>query len=182
MIHEMLSKLREQQTQDSRRDAWCKTELANTQTSKASKSTRADKLKTRMLAMNAELASLKSEIATGREEITNMRETLSAATLQRNKEQEKATDQRVLKEALVVLKRVYGESPVVKSDKHGYTAKSQGSSVVSLLQVSLENFAELEEETSASEKQAAADFKEMESTTQVRLATFEKERQCAAQI
>lgn len=183
MIHEMLSKLREQQTQDSRRDAWCKTELANTQTSKASKSTRADKLKTRMLAMNAELASLKSEIATGREEITNMRETLSAATLQRNKEQEKARsdvimyeeDQRVLKEALVVLKRVYGESPVVKSDKHGYTAKSQGSSVVSLLQVSLENFAELEEETSASEKQAAADFKEMESTTQVRLATFEKD-------
>ncbi|CAK9063544.1 Hypothetical protein SCF082_LOCUS32887 [Durusdinium trenchii] len=121
MIHEMLSKLREQQTQDSRRDAWCKTELANTQTSKAW-----------------------------------------------------VPDQRVLKEALVVLKRVYGESPVVVVNLM-HSNLFGGSSVVSLLQVSLENFAELEEETSASEKQAAADFKEMESTTQVRLATFEKD-------
>jgi len=35
MIHDMLSKLQEQQAQDSRRDAWCKAELANTHESKA---------------------------------------------------------------------------------------------------------------------------------------------------
>ena len=35
MIHDMLSKLQEQQAQDSRRDAWCKAELANTRESKA---------------------------------------------------------------------------------------------------------------------------------------------------
>ena len=35
MIHDMLSKLQEQQAQDSRRDAWCKAEVASTRQSKA---------------------------------------------------------------------------------------------------------------------------------------------------
>jgi len=182
MIHDMLSKLQEQQAQDSRRDAWCKAEVASTRQSKASKATRLDKLKTKMLATNAELASLKSDIATGKEEIGVMKEALGAAKLQRQKEKQKAKsdmimyeeDQRVLKEALVVLKKVYGEAPV-QGDKHGYKAKAQGSGVVSLLQVSMDNFAELEEETRSGEKQAAVDFQEMESATQIRLATFQKD-------
>mmetsp|Transcript_85683 Transcript_85683/g.135987 ORF Transcript_85683/g.135987 Transcript_85683/m.135987 type:complete len:528 (+) Transcript_85683:17-1600(+) len=91
MIHDMLSKLQEQQAQDSRRDAWCKAELANTRESKASKTARADKMKTKMLAINAELASLKSDIATGKEEIGVMKEALTAAKLQRQKEKQKAT-------------------------------------------------------------------------------------------
>ena len=35
MIWQMLSKLREQQAQDSRRDEWCKKEMANTKVSEA---------------------------------------------------------------------------------------------------------------------------------------------------
>eukprot|EP00434_Breviolum_minutum_P037149 symbB.v1.2.032929.t1/scaffold4023.1/size46150/2 len=175
MIHDMLSKLQEQQAQDSRRDAWCKAEVASTRQSKASKATRLDKLKTKMLATNAELASLKSDIATGKEEIGVMKEALGAAKLQRQKEKQKAKsdmimyeeDQRVLKEALVVLKKVYGEAPV-QGDKHGYKAKAQGP-------FSMDNFAELEEETRSGEKQAAVDFQEMESATQIRLATFQKD-------
>lgn len=182
MIHDMLSKLQEQQAQDSRRDAWCKAELANTRESKASKTARADKMKTKMLAINAELASLKSDIATGKEEIGVMKEALTAAKLQRQKEKQKATsdlimyeeDQRVLKEAMSVLQEVYDEA-LVKGDKHGYKAKAQGSGVVSLLQVSMDNFAELEEETRTAEKKASADFQEMESATQIRLATFQKD-------
>lgn len=182
MIHDMLSKLQEQQAQDSRRDAWCKAELANTRESKASKTARAEKMKTKMLAINAELASLKSDIATGKEEIGVMKEALTAAKLQRQKEKQKATsdlimyeeDQRVLKEAMSVLQEVYDEAPV-KGDKHGYKAKAQGSGVVSLLQVSMDNFAELEEETRKAEKKAYADFQEMESATQIRLATFQKD-------
>lgn len=182
MIHDMLSKLQEQQAQDSRRDAWCKAELANTRESKASKTARAEKMKTKMLAINAELASLKSDIATGKEEIGVMKEALTAAKLQRQKEKQKATsdlimyeeDQRVLKEAMSVLQEVYDEAPV-KGDKHGYKAKAQGSGVVSLLQVSMDNFAELEEETRTAEKKASADFQEMESATQIRLATFQKD-------
>lgn len=182
MIHDMLSKLQEQQAQDSRRDAWCKAELANTRESKASKTARADKMKTKMLAINAELASLKSDIATGKEEIGVMKEALTAAKLQRQKEKQKATsdlimyeeDQRVLEEAMSVLQEVYDEA-LVKGDKHGYKAKAQGSGVVSLLQVSMDNFAELEEETRTAEKKASADFQEMESATQIRLATFQKD-------
>eukprot|EP00437_Effrenium_voratum_P038767 CAMPEP_0181478916 /NCGR_PEP_ID=MMETSP1110-20121109/43004_1 /TAXON_ID=174948 /ORGANISM="Symbiodinium sp., Strain CCMP421" /LENGTH=699 /DNA_ID=CAMNT_0023604315 /DNA_START=40 /DNA_END=2139 /DNA_ORIENTATION=- len=182
MIHDMLSKLQEQQAQDARKDSWCKSEMGNTDMSKASKETRADKLKTKMLAINAELASLKFDIATGKEDISAMKDALSAAEVQRRKEGAKAKsdlimyeeDQRVLKEALVVLGRVYGEA-TVKADQTGYKAKAKGSGVVGLLQVSMDNFAQLAEETSQAEKQASSDFQEMKSTSEVRLATFEKD-------
>ena len=86
-----------------------------------------------MLAINAELASLKSDIATGKEEILAMKEALAALKLQRQEEEGKAKrdlrmyeeDQRVLQEALLVLKKFYGEIPA-RRDSHGYAARSEG--------------------------------------------------------
>lgn len=182
LIHEMLAKMNEQQAQDARRDSWCQTELSNTNNAKASKATRADKLKTKMLAVSAELSSLKSEIETSAKEIDDMKASLGKAEGQRAKESAKAKadvvmyeeDQRVLREAILVLQRVYGDT-AVKADKSGYKAKATGSGVVGLLQVSLENFADLAEETSKGEKEAKADFQELKTTTEVRLATFLKD-------
>eukprot|EP00439_Symbiodinium_sp_Y106_P051683 s877_g6.t2 len=182
LIHEMLAKMNEQQAQDARRDSWCQTELSNTNNAKASKATRADKLKTKMLAVTAELSSLKSEIETSAKDIDDMKASMGKAESQRAKESAKAKadvvmyeeDQRVLREAILVLQRVYGDTSV-KADKSGYKAKATGSGVVGLLQVSLENFADLAEETAKGEKEAKADFQELKTTTEVRLATFVKD-------
>ncbi|CAE7640640.1 unnamed protein product [Symbiodinium sp. CCMP2592] len=182
LIHEMLAKMNEQQAQDARRDSWCQTELSNTNNAKASKATRADKLKTKMLAVTAELSSLKSEIETSAKEIDDMKASMGKAESQRGKESAKAKadvvmyeeDQRVLREAILVLQRVYGDTSV-KADNSGYKAKATGSGVVGLLQVSLENFADLAEETAKGEKEAKADFQELKTTTEVRLATFVKD-------
>eukprot|EP00440_Ansanella_granifera_P066600 gb/GFBE01072230.1/.p1 GENE.gb/GFBE01072230.1/~~gb/GFBE01072230.1/.p1 ORF type:complete len:707 (+),score=252.63 gb/GFBE01072230.1/:1-2121(+) len=182
MIREMLGKLQEQQAQDARRDAWCKAETANTESSKENKLGRAEKLKTKMGAYDAELATLGAEIATISADVSDMKEALLAQEELRAQESEKAKsdiimyqeDQRVLREALVVLKRVYPDQTASK-DESGYQAKAQGTGVVALLETSLDQFTNLEEETTKAEKEAQADFEDMKSTTEIRLATFEKD-------
>lgn len=167
MIRDMLDKLKMAQAQDKNRDQWCSGETLGAESSRASKKIRADKLKTTLLSMDAESASLKFELSQSKEQIRDMKSALLASDELRAQQSDKAKadlvmfkeDRRVLGEAIVVLKRVYGP----------------GAGVVRLLEKLGAKCKQLEEATDKIEKDAKKDFEDVKSTSELRLATFEKD-------
>eukprot|EP00930_Biecheleria_cincta_P021429 TRINITY_DN15893_c0_g1_i1.p1 TRINITY_DN15893_c0_g1~~TRINITY_DN15893_c0_g1_i1.p1 ORF type:complete len:742 (-),score=228.72 TRINITY_DN15893_c0_g1_i1:37-2262(-) len=168
MIRDMLDKLKMAQAQDKNRDQRCSGETLGAESSRASKKIRADKLKTTLLSMDAESASLKFELSQTTEQIKDMKSALLAAEELRAQQSDKAKadlimfkeDRRVLSEAIVVLKRVYG---------------SGHDSVTSLLEKLAAKCKQLEEATDKIENDAKKDFQDVKSTSELRLATFEKD-------
>merc|ERR1740138_1765660 len=86
-------------------------------------------------------------------------------------------DRRVLSEAIVVLKRVYGSGPALLQAKSGQLSESggKGASVIQLLEKLGAKCKQLEEATDKIEKDAKKDFEDVKSTSELRLATFEKD-------
>eukprot|EP00930_Biecheleria_cincta_P021431 TRINITY_DN15893_c0_g1_i3.p1 TRINITY_DN15893_c0_g1~~TRINITY_DN15893_c0_g1_i3.p1 ORF type:complete len:742 (-),score=229.09 TRINITY_DN15893_c0_g1_i3:37-2262(-) len=168
MIRDMLDKLKMAQAQDKNRDQRCSGETLGAESSRASKKIRADKLKTTLLSMDAESASLKFELSQTKEQVKDMKSALLAAEELRAQQSDKAKadlimfkeDRRVLSEAIVVLKRVYG---------------SGHDSVTSLLEKLAAKCKQLEEATDKIENDAKKDFQDVKSTSELRLATFEKD-------
>eukprot|EP00933_Yihiella_yeosuensis_P071655 TRINITY_DN7988_c0_g2_i1.p1 TRINITY_DN7988_c0_g2~~TRINITY_DN7988_c0_g2_i1.p1 ORF type:complete len:762 (+),score=248.99 TRINITY_DN7988_c0_g2_i1:145-2430(+) len=182
MIRDMLSKLQEQQAEDMRRDVWCKSELAHTMKSKQDKENRIARLEVTIKADTAELEQVTADVENKEELVKDMKKALADAEKLRleQKEAHKAAklvyqeDQRVLGQAIVVLKGVYGDGMKGK-ESSGYQASSTGAGVVALLELSLQNFADLEKKADKDENEAQKDFLDYKSNTAVKIATFEKD-------
>jgi len=182
MINDMLDKLQKQQSEDMKKDAWCRSEVASTNLSLTAKMQKVNKETVALSALSASYQEVNTSIMTLTRSITKMKSELLKAQALRAQEKEKAAadmimykeDSRVINDAITVLKRVYND-PMAAPDKDGYKVSASGSSVVALLQSASDNFVDLVEKTKKNEKNADRDFLDLQRTSSVSLASFQKD-------
>jgi len=172
MIKGLITKLEEEAAAEAGHKAWCDKELHDNKKKKDQKSSEVEELTAAKEKLEGEIASLAKDLedlaaaqaalAKAMKEATEVREKEKAenlVTIKDAKEAQEAVDQ-----ALVVLKDFYnkqagllqvGQVPEMKEYK-GQGGAAGG--VVGMLEVILSDFARLEAETTADEKQAANEY------------------------
>merc|ERR1719456_1156413 len=186
MIQGMLKKLQEKQAQESRHAAWCDHEMGKTTKAQKRKQEDVQKMKDRLDALDAELTQTKSDIEEVTKDLKDMTEAMAGALEIRNKEHATATKAiKQYKDAAALLMRA---AKVLKSyyknkagggaevDKKEFKERhSQGTGIIGILEIAIDDFNKLHSETKEAEEAAAKDFKEQNEESQVRKAVFEKD-------
>lgn len=194
MIRDMLQKLQETQSQEAKKHEWCQTEMEKSTKSKQSKQQMLDKLNNRRDQMDAELEQVTQDLATTAKDSEDLKESTRVATEVRTEEKARAAAsltqykdaQALLKTAVAVLKKFYdqtgggvpaGTEASVDGSKEGeHKSKAGlGGGVIGLLEIALQDFADLEEETTQSEATGAQQYKELMNESEVRAAVLAKD-------
>jgi len=192
MIKEMIDKLMGSASEDAEHHAFCETEMTKSHKSKSTKQENVQKLTDRLAFMAAEIEKLTDEIAQAQHDLTDMAQSLQAANLVRSEEHQRSTTamteyadaQQLLKHALNVLNEFYSKeareadtaSQVGSVEVHGErNREGLGAGIVSILEIAVEDFAELEANTRLEETKAQKMFKDLMLETRIRTAQFEKD-------
>merc|ERR1719333_1173678 len=172
MIKGLIQKLEEEAQAEAGHKAWCDKELHDNKKKKDEKTTEVDELTAAKEKLEGEIASLAKDLedlaaaqaalAKAMKEATEVREKEKAENLVTIKDAKEA--QEAVDSALVILREFYakqgfflqqGQVPEMKEYK-GQGGAAGG--VVGMLEVILSDFARLEAETTADEKQAANEY------------------------
>lgn len=139
------------------------------------------KLKDRIGAMDAEIEQLTSDIKTTNADLAEMNEAVSEATKVREAENTRAIAaiqaykdaQSLITTALSVLKKFYE-----KSGAPAGGAKKKdglGGGIIGILEIAIQDFADLQDETEQAEATGAQQFKELMQESEVKSAVFSKD-------
>jgi chromosome segregation ATPase len=181
MIRDMLKKLEATHAQEAKKNEWCVSEMDKTTKSQHNKQEWVIKLKDRIGAMDAEIEELTDDIKTTNEELNEMQEVTSVATKVRNSENTRAGGaiqqykdaQSMITTAMEVLKKFYSAAPDLPG---GETAKEGlGAGIIGILEIAVQDFADLQEETEQSEATAAEQYKQLMQESEVKVAVFKKD-------
>merc|ERR1719265_2748046 len=171
MIQELITRLEEEAEAEAGHKAWCDEELKQNKLKREEKTSEVDSLTAAKEKLEGEIAALAKDIeelaaaqaalAKAMKEATEIREKEKAENLVTIKDAKEA--QEAVNQALVVLRDFYdkqsflqgGQVPEMKEYK-GMGGTAGG--VVGMLEVILSDFARLEAETTADEKQAANEY------------------------
>jgi len=192
MIKEMIEKLMGTASEEAEHHAFCDTEMTKSHKSKGTKEENVQKLTDRLALMAAEIERLTDEIAQAQHDLTDMAQSLQAANLVRSEEHQRAQTamteygdaQQLLKHALGVLNEYYSQeardadtsSNLGSVEVHGErNREGLGAGIVSILEIAVEDFAELESSTRLEEMKAQKMFKDLMLETRIRTAQFEKD-------
>jgi len=192
MIKEMIDKLTGTASEEAEHHAFCETEMTKSHKSQSTKEGNVQKITDRLAFMKAEIERLTDEIAQAQIDVADMGQSLQASNLVRSEEHQRAVTaiteygdaQQLLKHALDVLNEFYS-----KEARDADTAHTEGSvevhgeknreglgaGIVSILEIAVEDFAELESSTRLEEKKAEKMFKDLMLETRIRTAQFEKD-------
>merc|ERR1719262_1257373 len=88
MVREMLTKLEDQQAQESKHKEWCDREMKKSLRSKAEQEADVQKLSSRIDSMDADMEQLKTDVKTLTEDLHALHAAASSATQIRRKENE----------------------------------------------------------------------------------------------
>jgi chromosome segregation ATPase len=192
MIKEMIDKLMGSAAEDAEHHAFCETEMTKSHKSKSTKEENVQKLTDRLSFMSAEIERLTDEVAQAQHDLTDMAQSLQAANLVRSEEHQRAQTamteyadaQQLLKHALDVLNQFYSQEAreadtagtLGSEEVHGErNREGLGAGIVSILEIAVEDFAELESSTKLEETKAQKMFKDLMLETRIRTAQFEKD-------
>jgi len=192
MIKEMIEKLMGTASEEAEHHAFCDTEMTKSHKSKGTKQENVQKLTDRLALMAAEIERLTDEIAQAQHDLTDMAQSLQAANLVRSEEHQRAQTamteygdaQQLLKHALGVLNEYYSQEnrdadtagTLGSVEVHGErNREGLGAGIVSILEIAVEDFAELESSTRLEEMKAQKMFKDLMLETRIRTAQFEKD-------
>jgi len=192
MIKEMIEKLMGTASEEAEHHAFCETEMTKSHKSKSTKQQNVQKLVDRLAFMAAEIERLTDEIAQAQHDLTDMAQSLQAANLVRSEEHQRAQTatteyadaQQLLKHALGVLNEYYSQEArnadttdqTATAEVHGErNREGLGAGIVSILEIAVEDFAELEAGTRLEEMKAQKMFKDLMLETRIRTAQFEKD-------
>jgi hypothetical protein len=186
MIRGMLEKLTAKQAQEAKHAAWCDREMGRTAKDKKRKEDDVQKMTDRLDALGADLTQLKADIETSTGDLKKITESHAAAKVIRDKEKVQAVKSikqykdaaKLLTRAVNVLKSYYknkdgGGSEVNKKEfkqRHG-----MGTGIIGILEIAIDDFEKLHDETKEAEEAAAKDFKDMSDEGAVRKAVFNKD-------
>jgi chromosome segregation ATPase len=177
----MLRKLQETHAAEAKKNEWCESEMGKTTKSQHDKVEWVSKLKDRIGAMDAEIEQLTSDIKTTNADLAEMNEAVSEATKVREAENTRAIAaiqaykdaQSLITTALSVLKKFYE-----KSGAPAGGAKKKdglGGGIIGILEIAIQDFADLQDETEQAEATGAQQFKELMQESEVKSAVFSKD-------
>jgi chromosome segregation ATPase len=201
MVREMLTKLEATQSAETKHQEWCDRDMKKSLRSKAEQEADVEKLTSRIDSMDADMEQVKTDLATLKEDLTNVQKATGDATHLRQKEHEASAAaiaqyrdaQKIIKAAIDVLHKFYGDEEADKvhgkdsasagevgykektGSDEGYKASGMGTGVIGILEVAMQDYAELEEAAKLSETEAQNDYKEFANENEVRVAVFEKD-------
>lgn len=197
MIQGMLAKLQDQQNEEAKHKEWCDREMSKSVQSKKEKQDDIRKLTDRIAAMDAELAQIADNVKVVTEDLDEMSTSIKSATKIREDERNSAITaltqskdaQELIKAAIRVLKRVYkeadkaeeGSAPAPKEEgreanpNDGDRTYGWGTGVVGILEVALQDYADIESEVTLQETTSEKEYKEMMDQSEIRQATFGKD-------
>jgi hypothetical protein len=186
MIENMLKKLKDKQASESVHAAWCDKETEKTALSQKKKKEDVQKMKDRLAALEADLTQTTSDIATLTGNLQDMGEAAAEALKIRDAEHAVAANAikqykdaaELLESACKTLKTYYrnkegGGSEVDKQEfkeRHG-----MGTGIIGILEIAIDDFNKLHDDTKEAEDAAEKDYKEMKNSNEVRTAVFEKD-------
>jgi len=180
MVRQMLEKLQQEAQQEAQHNAYCESEMAKSKKSLSQKEVDVQKLADQISAMEAEISQLGNDIKTVTQDLNDMTDQQAEAVKVRDREHADAVAaiakykdaKTLLKTAITALKNFYGD---FEKGEDGYDASGMSSGVIALLEVALEDYADLLRETELTESTSARAFKEMMDESDVRRAVFTKE-------
>jgi chromosome segregation ATPase len=198
MVREMLTKLESTQAQETKHKEWCDREMKKSMRSKAEQEADVQKLSSRIDSMDADMEQVKTDVKTLTEDLTSLHTAASKASEIRQKEKEAAIAsiaqykdaQRIIKAAIDVLHKFYDEEDTDKvkgkdapagevgykgKTDEGYKASGTGSGVIGILEVAMQDYADLQQQAELSETEATNDYKEFANENEVRQAVIEKD-------
>merc|ERR1719456_311565 len=182
MIKDLIVKLMEEATEEAEHKGWCDTELTTNQQSRDTLTANVNDLTAEVDQLTALIAKLTAEIAELTQEIADIDDAVEKATADREAEKAKNAEtvadakeaQEAVKQALAVLKEYYAkaaEATALLQSKQSPAEdapdtfvkpykglQSEGGGVVGMLEVILSDFARLENDTAAAEKQAQEEY------------------------
>merc|ERR1719243_297642 len=172
MIKTLLARLKEEAAAEADHKAWCDEQLKNNKLKREKKTAEVEKLQAEIAMLANQIETMGERIKTLIDEQAALTKAMAEATEFRTKEKAENEDtiadakagQEAVKAALAILKEFYasqaallqaGQVPELKAYKGMQEAKN---GVIGMLEVILSDFARLEAETTADEKQAAAEY------------------------
>merc|ERR1719313_1992940 len=172
MIKKLITRLEEEAAQEAAHKAWCDEELKTNKQTRDKKTAEVATLTAEVEKLEGEIAELAKRLEEIAAEMAALAKAMKEATAFREKEKEENLQtikdakeaQEAVSQALQILKDFYdkqaafmqeGQVPELKEYK-GMGGSSKG--VVGMLEVILSDFARLEAETTADEKQAANEY------------------------
>jgi len=192
MIKQMLDKLVGEANKDADQNAFCESEMTKSTESQASKTADVQKLTDQLAFMAAELEGLTDELTEGKQDLVDMELAFSAAATVRDNEKLRAAQaikdyssaQALLKQAMTILNKFYSKEAVEADtastegsvETNGETNREGlGHGIVAILEIALQDFTELEEDTELEETKAEQMFKDLTLETRIRTAQFKKD-------
>mmetsp|Transcript_96825 Transcript_96825/g.153316 ORF Transcript_96825/g.153316 Transcript_96825/m.153316 type:complete len:715 (-) Transcript_96825:54-2198(-) len=186
MIKSMLEKLEDKQAQESKHAAWCDHEMGKTAKDKKRKEEDVQKMKDRLDALSADLTQTTADLATVTSDLASLTASIATAEKIRKKEHTTAVTSikqykeagKLLKKACDVLKTYYKNEAIEGHENNRAEFKDRrglGTGVIGLLEIAIDDFEKLHDETKEAEEAAAKDFKDMSDETAVRQAVFQKD-------
>jgi DNA repair exonuclease SbcCD ATPase subunit len=192
MIKDMLEKLMQEANKDAEHNAFCESEMTKSTESHASKSADLQKLSDKLAFIASEIERLTDEITDATRELSDMNEAMTAATQIRDSEKTRATQaisdyssaQSLLKQAVGVLNKFYSTKAIEadtastegSAEVHGErNREGLGHGVVAILEIAIQDFADLEAEARQEETKAAKMFKDLMLETRIRTAQYQKD-------
>mmetsp|Transcript_139170 Transcript_139170/g.242197 ORF Transcript_139170/g.242197 Transcript_139170/m.242197 type:complete len:711 (-) Transcript_139170:173-2305(-) len=181
MIKDMLVKLQSEQSEEAEHKAWCDKEMSKTDQTLA-RQDRERRTKTdRKVQAETELEQVSIDIDELTADIADMRAAMGTASEQRIKDKALAETQitkakdglELLDRAVKVLKKSYADTIDDAPDKMK-NRLSAGKGVIAILEIAVEDFKELYEETYSKEETDSQEYNDMKQATAVKLASFEK--------
>merc|ERR1719388_108425 len=192
LINDMIEKLLKEAQEEATHEAFCQEEMGKSKKSQADKQMKLDKFSTRVDETSSKVETLTNEIKTLEAEVAEIDKAQAEATAIRTKENEEFS--RVSKDykdsatavakAIEVLKNFYEGSFIQISSRTNLKSKQPelggaksdaASTIISVLEMSEEDFTTLLAETEATEDEAAKAYKTLTDENKVSKATKETE-------
>lgn len=192
MIKQMLETLVGEANKDADQHAFCESEMTKSTESHASKTADVQKLTDQLAFMAAEIERLTDELTEAKMDLADMESAFTAAAKVRETEKLRASQaikdysgaQALLKQAIKLLSKFYSKEAIDadivdtegSKETHGeQNREGLGHGVVAILEIALQDFTELEEETQLEETKAEQMFKDLTLETRIRTAQFKKD-------
>lgn len=192
MIKQMLDKLVGEANKDADQHAFCESEMMKSTESHAAKTADVQKLTDQLTFMTAEIDSLTDELAQATKDLADMTLAFAAAAKVRETEKLRATQaikdyndaQALLKQAIKLLSRFYSKEAIAadtadmegSKEEHGeQNREGLGHGIVAILEIALQDFTELEEDTRLEEAKSEQMFKDLSLESRIRTVQFQKD-------
>lgn len=195
LIRDLIQNLMQKLNEETKLFAWCEKEEGENEKAVSRRKDDVERKEAFGAEIDAQVAELTDDLKRIAQDLADMREAVSTATSLRESEGAAASTsiskykeaQRIIQSGLDVLKKFYSEekksgnggpaliAAVATPDNGAKQRAGLASGVIGILEISLGDFAKLEEEATLAESASQRDYKDIMNQMEVKIAVFNKD-------